>query len=364
MARRREFNVFSLAFLDIMSCGFGAVILVYIIINHATEATSQELNTELAAEVKRLQELVDNETENLVQLKTVVHDTEEQIMTTDEMTRQIIDQIEELTARIQNEQQQGANQKESIEDLKSELKRLEEEAANLRGSVDDTDTRGTSLRTFVGDGNRQYLTGLNVGGQHIAIVVDTSASMLHKTIVNAIRLNNMPVEQKIRAEKWQRAIRTVDWISANLPRDAQFALMTFSDQAEFLTGDETSNWAATSDSDALETALKKLREVVPGGGTSLHLPFEKLRRMEPRPDNIFLIVDGLPTQGMTPPERSVISSKDRVRLYTSAIQELPPAVPVNIILFPMEGDPLATPSYWILAQQTAGSFMSPSKDWP
>lgn len=36
MARkRRGFNVFSLSFLDIMSCGFGATILVFLIIDHA-----------------------------------------------------------------------------------------------------------------------------------------------------------------------------------------------------------------------------------------------------------------------------------------------------------------------------------------
>ena len=35
-----------------------------------------------------------------------------------------------------------------------------------------------------------------------------------------------------------------------------------------------------------------------------------------------------------------------------------------IILAPMEGDPLATPHFWILSQLTGGSFITPSKDWP
>ena len=39
-------------------------------------------------------------------------------------------------------------------------------------------------------------------------------------------------------------------------------------------------------------------------------------------------------------------------------------VPINILLYPMEGDYYAAIAYWLLAYQTGGSFMSISKDWP
>jgi hypothetical protein len=39
-------------------------------------------------------------------------------------------------------------------------------------------------------------------------------------------------------------------------------------------------------------------------------------------------------------------------------------VPVNVILLPMEGDPMAPAAYWTLARRTRGSFLSPAKDWP
>ena len=42
----------------------------------------------------------------------------------------------------------------------------------------------------------------------------------------------------------------------------------------------------------------------------------------------------------------------------------PEHVPVNILLYPMEGDPMAAPAYWKLAIATRGSFLTPSKDWP
>jgi hypothetical protein len=367
MARRREFNVFSLAFLDIMSCGFGAVILIFIVINHSTESTIQEVNFELMAEAKLLESQVLDETKRLVELKTTIEEVQDETVTTSEVTREIITTIEALTAAIASEAESGASKSESIEKLKSELKLLEDETANLEGTVDGSELAGTSLRSFVGDGNRQYLTGLNVGGEHILILIDASASMLHKTIVNAIRLNLLPDEQKRRATKWQRAVRTVDWITANLPRDAEFALTAFNTKVVDLgtqKGNSRAPWVNTSDRAAMDATLENLYQLAPTGGTSLFEAFASVRKMETPPDNIFLIVDGLPTQGDGPSGRTVVSSKDRVKFFSQALAQLPGNIPINIILFPMEGDPMATPSFWILAQQTGGSFISPSKDWP
>ena len=45
MARkRRSFSIFSLSFLDIMSCGFGATILVFLVMDHASEVRSEEVD--------------------------------------------------------------------------------------------------------------------------------------------------------------------------------------------------------------------------------------------------------------------------------------------------------------------------------
>jgi len=39
-------------------------------------------------------------------------------------------------------------------------------------------------------------------------------------------------------------------------------------------------------------------------------------------------------------------------------------VPINIMLYPMEGDLNAPISYWSLALTSGGSFVSVSRDWP
>ena len=364
MAKRREFNVFSLSFLDIMSCGFGAVILIYIVINHATEVTSQELNVQLMAEVKKIEEQVEDETENLVMLRNTLDDIDDEIVTTEGLVLEIINAIKELQAQIEAAEEDGASQQQNIEDLKAELRLLEQEAASLEGSVAGDEASGSALRTFLGDGERQYLTGLRLGGDPILILLDASASMLDETIVNVIRRRNMPEAERKQAEKWQRAIRTIEWITANLPRDTQFQLMTFNTETRPAIAGTEGKWLETSDPEALDNVVEALADVVPSGGTSLQRAFIAAVEMRPQPETIFRIVDSLPTQGLEEPRRTNVSSRQRVDLFSDALDALPQVSSVNVILFPMEGDPIAAPSYWRLAQMTGGSFLSPPEDWP
>jgi hypothetical protein len=86
--------------------------------------------------------------------------------------------------------------------------------------------------------------------------------------------------------------------------------------------------------------------------------------MNPPPDNIILITDGLPTQGATAPTRKTVSGRDRLRHFDDALDELPRGVPVNIVLYPMEGDPMAMSAFWRLAMASRGSLMTPSSSWP
>ena len=364
MAKRREFSIFSLSFLDVMACGFGAVILIFIVIQHSTETVSQEINLELLAEIKELEVEVLEETENLVELKTTLKETDDEIVTTEDLILAILSEIKELQARIKEFEDSGSSQTAAIDALKTELKQLNEEAASLKGSVAAAEQSGVDSRSFIGRGDRQYLTGLHLGGEHILILLDTSASMLDDTIVNIIRRRNMEDEDIRASKKWQRAIRTIDWIVANLPVEANMQLFTFNTEAKpLIPGTETS-WIRAADREDIDQALSNLQEIIPKGGTSLHHPFALARQMKPVPDSIFLIVDSLPTMGFTPGNQTSISGSERVGLFGSAMDELPLDTPVNVILFPMEGDPIAAPSFWRLAQITGGSFLSPSKDWP
>ena len=79
MARRR-LSVFGLSFLDAMTCGFGAVVLVYLIIDHSIEVQSKELNIDLLSEVNLLEEDVRDGEEGLVRLRNTLSEIDMQMV--------------------------------------------------------------------------------------------------------------------------------------------------------------------------------------------------------------------------------------------------------------------------------------------
>ena len=62
--------------------------------------------------------------------------------------------------------------------------------------------------------------------------------------------------------------------------------------------------------------------------------------------------------------QSDVDSELRIRFFRAAQRTIPARVPVNVVLFPMSGDPAAPGLFWTLAINTRGSFVSPSRDWP
>jgi hypothetical protein len=116
--------------------------------------------------------------------------------------------------------------------------------------------------------------------------------------------------------------------------------------------------------DTLNAVVAQLRQVIPQKGTSLYHAFDAIGKMSPLPDNIFLLTDSLPTMGKNKSWVKKVSGKKRLRFFNEAIRLLSQKVPVNIILYPMEGDPMAASAFWRLAIMTKGSFFCPSSDWP
>ena len=363
MARRR-INVLSLSFLDAMTCGFGAVVLFFMIVNASFGRISGRMTGELQGEVDRLEEEVLEGYQNLVEVKNSLREIEEERVVTAGLSRRLIETLEEIRVELATYQDSTVAQREHINRLKADLKSLEEDVKRLSAAAPSEETPGDRIRTFVGDGDRQYLTGLKVGGRRILFLVDASASMLASTIVNVVRRRNLPDHIKIRADKWQQTLATVDWLTTQIPRDSRFQIYTFNTAVGSVIPGTDGDWLDGGDRKVLDQAVQQLRGVVPQGGTNLYQALQSIRTLRPAPDNIMLLVDGLPTQGRKPSRRSTISGKDRVKLFNEAVKELRSKVPINVILFPMEGDPMASSAYWKLALATGGSFMSPSRNWP
>jgi len=361
---RRSTNVFGLAFLDAMTCGLGAVILLYMVINASVRLRADRLTHDLQAEGDRLEALVLDANARRVELRNALDETVDEHALTQGLSRRLIETLKEIQVELATYSESTLARKEHINRLMVDLRTLEDEAKRLSAATPSDETPGDRVRTHVGDGDRQYLTGLKVGGERILFLIDASASMLDDTIVNIIRRRNLADTQKIRAEKWQQALSTVDWLTTQIPVKSRFQIYTFSDAAGPVVDGTDGEWLDGGDRQVLERAVASLRHVVPQRGTSLHHALQSVARLAPRPDNLVLLTDGLPTRGENPPRRSTVSAKQRLKLFERAIATLPRGLPVNVILFPMEGDPMAASAYWKLAMATRGSFMSLSEDWP
>jgi len=361
-AGKRGFTTFNLSFLDIMSCGFGAVVLVFLIIDHAVKVESRELNSDLMSEVDLLEREVLEGEEGLVELRNTVSDVDFDMVAAQGLAGRITAEIDDYRSLIENLEREGHANRNDIEALRAEIRRLEEEVGKARASGDDS--VGVSARTFIGEGNRQYLTGLNMGGRNVLILLDASASMLSEDLVNVIRIRNMGDDVKRGAKKWRRSVETVEWLSAQLPVTGKYQIYVFNAAARPLLEGTGGRWLEVSDEEQLNEVVAALGEVVPAGGTSLENAVLALLDLSPLPDNVFLITDGLPTRGAAAPRRSKIDGRERQRLFRRAVAQLPRSMPVNVILQPMEGDPMAAAEYWQLARATSGAFLSPSEDWP
>ena len=364
MARKkRQFNAFSLSFLDIMSCGFGAVILFFVIINHATVQRTDTMNSDLSGEVMLLETELALEELHRVKLQNSLDEVEQEVVDADGATTQLIDELDDDRQELSEQQEEAAARRERLEQLISEVQSIEEQMSNFLD--DETEKETGTLIDVIGEGNRQYLTGLRIGGERIMVLVDTSASMLDNTIVNILRRRNLPAEQRRRSNKWQRAVRTVQWLASQMPPESQFQVYRYSTDATPVISGTEGRWLDNEDGRKLGEAVEKVRQIAPEGGTRLHAAIEAINLMSPRPDNVYLIVDGLPTQGDSViTEKGSVDGRQRLRYFREAANQLSAGIPVNIIMLPMEGDPAAAGEYWQLAALTGGSFMSPTEDWP
>jgi len=361
---RRKVEVFSLSFLDVIACGFGAIVLFYTILSAQAGVQRQQRNDDIQAEVDRLEEEVLEGYKNLVVLRNSLESTDEAVPA-EGLAARILEETEQLKQQLADAERDTLSKRETIERLKQDLKSLEEGTRRLSAGTPSPGQPGSRIKGFVGSGDRQYLTGLKVGGERILILVDVSASMMDESVVNVIRLRNMPESRRIAAAKWRRTVATVDWLTSQLPARAKFQAYAFNTRARALVPGSDGRWLEAGDAKALNDALRELRRLVPQDGTSLENAFVAAQSLAPRPDNIILITDGLPTQGASPPAvRKTIDGEGRLKLFERSLDRLPAGVPVNVILLPMEGDPLAPGAYWMLARRTNGSFLSPARDWP
>ncbi len=351
MARRsrREAPGFNLAFLDIMSCGLGAVILIFLLMKHnadrftpAAETLESDLSTatqQSAALEEELQNLVaiqDEGRKKAGHLRAAVNASEVE--------------LDKLEAENQNKQGVG--------------KKLQKAATTL------TQKQKSAPIPIQGKAVEQYIIGMSVEGRRIAILLDTSASMTDENLIDIVRRKVQADAAKKAGPKWKRALKATRWLVSKVPASSEYSVIGFQASASSLSS-SSATWLKAADTGAAGNVSAKLSGIVPTGGTNFEAAVDRALALRPKPSNIYIVTDGLPTMGVgrTPMlkgcGKNKVSEECRSALFARASAKLTGArVPVNVILLPMEGDPTAADAYWRLSLYTGGVMLAPPRSWP
>ena len=360
---RRRISSFNLSFLDIMFCGFGAVVLLVLIINTHTLNRRSESVANIEAELHQAEMEQRLMNAHLGRQQAEIRELEHSNSTLQRTRAAFLEELEVVEQSTISPTQRRSSEAR-ISALREELKSLEKDLQSLAQQKSAQRSAGRQVRAFVGSGNRQYLTGLRLDGQRVLILVDSSASMLDSKIVDVVRRKVLDESYRRDSPKWQRAVATVEWLVANLPESSSIQIHHFNTSSVQLDTGDGAGWTPVTSFDEIDDLIGQLKMVAPLGGTNLETPFLKARSLTPQPDNIVLITDGLPTQGKRGAKTATIDGAGRVKLFQRAVKNLPGEIPVNTILFPIEGDPLASSLFWKLAVESGGSFFTPTRDWP
>lgn len=365
MARRRNVEVFSLSFLDVICCGFGAVILFYTIISAQSGIERTRQAEDLAAEVSRLEEEVLTGARNLVRLRNTLQRTESETVSATSRATQL---IEELQRRREESSLYDAStlaKRERIERLKADVRALESSTRRLEASAQVETPRADRVGAGRSLASRRYITGLTLKGKRILVLVDRSASMLDEDLVNILKLRNSKEMAQRSAAKWRRTTDIASWLVSEIPENSQYQILVFNTTAEPLLGGAAGDWLDGRDDGVRQRLLGAIDTLTPSGGTSLLNALQATRQMRLPPDQIILMTDGLPTQGASPPAlRRFVDAAARARLFDEAVRGINRNVPIDVILLPMKGDVPAPHRFWGLARETKGAFVMPSPDWP
>ena len=339
----------NLAFLDIMSCGLGAVVLIFLLIKHNVNSNNIDENTliEEATTLSKNNLELENEI-NLLSKKNL----------------ESIKKVTSLKTDLENFQKKQSTIKDEISGIDKTNEILESKLKKEESNLNNLD-----LINLTGKNEQSYLTGLKIEGESIIVILDTSASMSDEKLINIIQRKISSNKIKSEGKKWLQAVRATKWILARLPEKSNFQFISFNESSKIYS--KNAKLFKANDKKVLNEIVVSLSSLFPEKGTNLLSAFEAVRKINATSPNIYLITDGLPTIGekikLLDRNKNSVSPKERLNIFRESesffIKNFPGSA-LNIILLPLEGDIDAPYHYWQFTKKTNGLFFSPSKDWP
>lgn len=360
--RQRRSMGFNLAFLDIMACGLGAIILVFMLVkyNHQPNSEQQELHSELASIRDEIKTIESENSAHSVQIKSL------------QQKLQL-----EIKHAAQSDKESAATVKELIA-LTKKISALEKKLAAKLDKQLAQKGQSTAAQDKTNEG---HLIGLRVpdrSNARILILLDSSASMADELLVDIIKIKVADIATKRNAPKWQRALRVVNWIVDRIPLGGEYMVVQYNEAADFVPNKQ---WQGGGDAGARVRVSEELGKLYPHGATNLYAVVDRIKKIPDEPTDIYIITDSLPTKGRGgikalsvvnncfSSTKTTVSGKCRKALFYDAVKHFSTNsamanTVVNTVLLPIEGDPDAAHAYWLWAASTSGTMISPVASWP
>jgi hypothetical protein len=163
-ARRRDIEIFSLSFLDVICCGFGAIILLFVLSKFAEPVIIEELREDLQAEIVRLQEELHQIRGETAVLNRELTGQKEQLSKENKKLARLKGDLSEIRGQFSASDRHAAIQNiiegqltRAMQELTAEMKRLQK---NQPQKI---------ITSSVG--------GIPVDSEYIIFIIDTSGSM-------------------------------------------------------------------------------------------------------------------------------------------------------------------------------------------
>ena len=171
---RRPIEVFSLSFLDVISCGFGAIILLFVLSLALEPATLENIKSDLSGSIKQIEQ----EREELI---TKSQALQSELDDKKAVLADINETLEQLNSKLSENQNNTAVESATAQaqlknELQSVLQSLTEEMQRL---LSEEQQKTPEKDAVIG--------GIPVDSEYIIFVIDTSGSMLTAAWPKVIR---------------------------------------------------------------------------------------------------------------------------------------------------------------------------------
>ena len=233
MKKREQLEPFSLSFLDVISCGFGAVVMLVLIFKPQTEAVEiqekpSSSSFELVSRVLALTELKD-------ELMAMLQSEKSADSTVDMVS-------ESLKASLDRERQKLETSKAEIQELKKQLAAMSSKVETVKNAA-------------LSQGNKDKLddevAGIPVDRKYVIFIVDTSGSM---------------------KQIWDKVSRTMNKILEIHPKVDGFQIMN--DNGNYLVSGYAKKWMQDT-----PTMRNRIMDLFSGWGSSSNSnPHEGMRQ--------------------------------------------------------------------------------------